>query len=209
VVWRLSHSVADRPPPPPKSIAERGAIPLDIFCRKLIGNTLPDIFCIKTKGITFTIVRIWLTFGEKCAVVVGMIEDCVKIGIVGGPCGVYALVRGGMVVYVGQSLNVFARISTHNNNMRRLLKGKRTYGQGLWRDVQVVFDEVWIWRCEERDLDREELAKIQAYRPEQNQRMNRPIKPVEEKIRHLPCIQALIKRAGEREPSIARRRIIG
>lgn len=140
------------------------------------------------------------------------IGERLRVSLVGGPCGVYALVRSGKPVYVGQSLNVFARIATHHNNMRKLLSTKKrvpTVTWPVWRDVAVVFDEVWFWRCAEADLDKEELGLIQRYLPQQNSRLNRPLKAFEAKIAHLPVVLELMKKAEARQGGEIRRRILG
>ena len=137
-----------------------------------------------------------------------MIEDFTAVSMKGGPCGVYALLRDGKVVYVGQSLNVFARVATHWNNLRRALRGKRV-SSGTWQDVVVNFNEVRFKRCAEGDLDAEELKLIQRYIPQHNHLMKRPVNPLAGKIAGLPCIQVLAELSDKRaQRPLHRRRVV-
>src|SRR5215469_1158054 len=139
--------------------------------------------------------------GIEYTKLVGMMDDFARIALGGpmGSVGVYLLLRQGEVVYVGQSVNVLARVNAHWNNLQRVRKGKKPYHTGGGYEWTVVpFDEVRIKRCLPCDLDREELALIQRYLPKKNTLLNRPEKPMEKNIRDLPCIQALFKKAEER-----------
>src|SRR5215469_4739254 len=139
--------------------------------------------------------------GIEYTKLVGMMDDFARIALGGpmGSVGVYLLLRQGEVVYVGQSVNVLARVNAHWNNLQRVRKGKRPYRSGAtYEAVPVEFDEIRIKRCFPSELDKEELALIQRYLPEKNVRMVRPEKPMEKNIRDLPCIQALFKKAGDR-----------
>jgi hypothetical protein len=133
-----------------------------------------------------------------------MSEDFVSVSMKGGPCGVYLLLHAGKVVYVGQSLNIFARVASHWGSLRRLLRGKRS----SYPDEVVRFDEVQFKRCAERDLDAEEFALIQRYIPQHNQLMKRPVNPLADKIAGLPCIQALAELSDKRAERPAFRRRI-
>ena len=77
------------------------------------------------------------------------------------------LVWRGRVVYVGQSVNVLSRISTHRANYERALKGKppRTHTN----ESRVIrFDKAFVKFCEVRELDRLELELIAKHKPEFN-----------------------------------------
>jgi hypothetical protein len=80
--------------------------------------------------------------------------------------GCYALVKGGRVVYVGQSKNVLLRLSTHRNTLRRLLKGKANYAGA--RRVVIHFDSVKLYPCPESELTSLERELIMFYNPELN-----------------------------------------
>jgi len=67
-------------------------------------------------------------------------------------CGVYFLLRGRRVVYVGQSINILARIATHAAS-----EDKR----GRW--------DAWAYvPCEARRLDAVEGEYIRRFRPPLN-----------------------------------------
>jgi predicted GIY-YIG superfamily endonuclease len=69
-------------------------------------------------------------------------------------CGIYFLIRGERIVYVGQSKNVLRRIGRHVDN------GK-------------IFDSFSFCPCAESDLDRLEAAYIAALYPENNYSLGR------------------------------------
>ena len=79
-------------------------------------------------------------------------------------CGIYALVREGTVVYVGQSKKMLARISAHKSNWGRK-------AMPAWMPVSlrgVLFDEVHVLPCRVEDLDRIERGLIDLYKPKYN-----------------------------------------
>ncbi len=80
--------------------------------------------------------------------------------------GVYALVCQRRVVYIGKSINVLQRISTHRNNMRRKLRGKPT-SLGVQTPI-IIFDRVFVRFCAEGELDMWEFRMIEKYKPEMN-----------------------------------------
>ncbi len=80
--------------------------------------------------------------------------------------GVYALVCQLRVVYIGKSINVLSRISTHRNNMRRKIRGKPT-SLSVQRPV-IIFDRVFVRFCPENELDMWEFRMIDKYKPEMN-----------------------------------------
>lgn len=79
-------------------------------------------------------------------------------------CGIYALVRDGAVVYVGQSKKMLARVSAHKSNWGR--KATPTWMPASLRGV--LFDEVHVLPCRVEDLDRIERALIDLYKPKYN-----------------------------------------
>lgn len=84
--------------------------------------------------------------------------------------GVYALVREGAVVYVGQSKNMLSRVSAHRSNWGR----KST---PAWMPASIrgmLFDQVFIQPCPVDRLDRLEAEMILRYRPRYNIRIKPP-----------------------------------
>jgi len=97
-----------------------------------------------------------------------MLEGFVNVTAILGP-GVYALVRDGVVVYVGQSKKMLSRVSTHRSNW-----GKRTPAW-LPRSVRgILFDEVHVLPCRVEDLDLAERALINLYKPRYNIALKTP-----------------------------------
>ncbi len=85
-------------------------------------------------------------------------------------CGVYALVRDGVVVYVGQGKKMVARVEAHRSNWGR----KSTPS---WMPVSlrgVLFDQVFVLPCRVEDLNRIEAAMIDLYKPKFNVRLKAP-----------------------------------
>lgn len=84
--------------------------------------------------------------------------------------GVYALVRNGVVVYIGQSKKMLARIAAHRSNW-----GRKSVP--AWMPVSirgVLFDEVFVLPCRIEDLDRVERAMIDLYKPKYNIALKAP-----------------------------------
>lgn len=93
-------------------------------------------------------------------------------------CGVYALVREGVVVYVGQSKKPLARVSAHRSNWGR--KAMPAWMPASLRGV--LFDEVHVLPCKVEQLNELEKALINLYKPKYNIALKAPT-PVE--IAHL------------------------
>lgn len=75
--------------------------------------------------------------------------------------GVYALVHHGVVVYVGKSKTMLARIYTH-----RAQWGKKSMP---WLPVKgILFDEVFVRPCPLHLLDALEYDMINLYKPRHN-----------------------------------------
>jgi hypothetical protein len=84
--------------------------------------------------------------------------------------GVYALVRDGVVVYIGQGKKMVARVEAHRSNWGR----KRV---PAWMPVSlrgVLFDEVWVLPCRVEDMDELESAMIDLYKPRYNIKLKAP-----------------------------------
>lgn len=123
-----------------------------------------------------------------------------------GATGVYLLRLRGVVVYVGQSLNLFARVAQHWQGMVRQRKGKLPYSTGNGYPVQVIeFDHVEAFYCPKKDLDKRELELIQQHLPERNTLMKR--KPFPElKLSELPFFQVLKEHKIAPQPTVKRRK---
>ncbi len=85
-------------------------------------------------------------------------------------CGVYALVRDGVVVYVGQSKKMLSRVEAHRSNWGR--KSTPSWMPASFRGV--LFDQVFVMPCRVEDLDRLERAMIDLYSPKYNIKLKPP-----------------------------------
>lgn len=114
--------------------------------------------------------------------------------------GVYLLWLEGKVVYAGKSKNICSRIADHQKAMRRgrPLNGKYN-GMRLSIANSFKFDQVMVKYCPPEDLDVEEIALIQRYRPNYNRQLNRGIPP--EALSKLACYQELLGKATVYENS--------
>lgn len=75
--------------------------------------------------------------------------------------GVYALVHKGVVIYVGKSKTMLARIYTH-----RAQWGKKSMP---WLPVKgILFDEVFVRPCAPAVIDELEYDMINLYKPKHN-----------------------------------------
>ncbi len=95
--------------------------------------------------------------------IVAMLEGFIDVSVMLRP-GVYALLRGGVVVYVGQSKKLLGRIYAHRTNHGRS-------GMPKWMPASlkgIAFDEVHVLPCAIEELDRLERALIDLYKPRHN-----------------------------------------
>ena len=84
--------------------------------------------------------------------------------------GVYALVRDGVVVYVGQSKRMLTRVSAHKSNW-----GKKSVPAWLPPSCRgILFDEVHVLPCRIEDLDVIEARMINLYKPRYNIKIKTP-----------------------------------
>lgn len=81
--------------------------------------------------------------------------------------GVYALVKKGVVIYVGKAKRLEARISAHRSVARTAARGGRI---PHWMPIRgFVFDQVFV-RCVHVDsLDAVEREMIELYKPRFNE----------------------------------------
>lgn len=77
--------------------------------------------------------------------------------------GIYALVAGGRVVYIGKAKQMISRICTHRSNARRKVP--------TWMPASakgIIFDEVHVMPCHPDQVDDLEHALINFYKPRHN-----------------------------------------
>jgi len=88
--------------------------------------------------------------------------------------GVYALCKRGIVIYVGKSKSLYARIYTHKHFANRGAKGKAVPS---WLPVKgIQFDEVFIRHCTLEALDDLEREMINLYKPKYNESLKNGLK---------------------------------
>jgi excinuclease UvrABC nuclease subunit len=92
--------------------------------------------------------------------------------------GCYALLNEGRVTYVGKSLNVLNRLSTHRNRLRRMLAGMPEGYRSQGRLI-LSFDSVRLYPCPMRELDILERELILIYKPECNVQVPRPTRAID------------------------------
>lgn len=81
--------------------------------------------------------------------------------------GVYALVKNGVVIYVGKSKTLYQRIYAHRHTERRAAKGKPIPS---WLPIRgFVFDQIFVRTCRLEELDKLEAAMINLYKPRFNE----------------------------------------
>lgn len=85
-------------------------------------------------------------------------------------CGVYALLREGVVVYVGQGKKMLARVQAHKSNWGR--KSTPAWMPASLRGV--LFDQVFVLPCRVEDLDELERTMIDLYKPKLNIKLKAP-----------------------------------
>lgn len=106
-----------------------------------------------------------------------MLEGFVNVSAILS-AGVYALIRGGVVVYIGQSKRMLSRVAAHKSNW-----GKKRLPAWMPASIRgVLFDEVWVLPCRVEDLDTVEAKLINLYKPRYNIKIKTP-EPV--KLAHL------------------------
>lgn len=88
--------------------------------------------------------------------------------------GVYALVKNGVVIYVGKSKSVYQRIYTHRHLAKRAKQGKTIPD---WLPTKgFVFDQVYIRPCTVDELDALEVEMINKYKPRYNESLKNGLK---------------------------------
>lgn len=93
--------------------------------------------------------------------------------------GLYALLYGGVVVYIGQSKVPLNRVYAH-----RSLRSRKA---PAWLPIKgMLFDEVHILPCSVDRLDEVERALIDLYKPKYNVKLKSPHPVATELIVNLP-----------------------
>lgn len=88
-----------------------------------------------------------------------------------GPSGVYLLLRGDEVLYAGQAINVYQRLSTHYNTKKRGGPVPCLMVLAATDEVRtrpIPFNRVLVKLCPKADLDRLEIALIDRFDPPYN-----------------------------------------
>lgn len=96
-----------------------------------------------------------------------MLEGFVNVSVMLKP-GVYALVKDGAVVYIGQSKQPLSRIYAHKSLWGR----KKVPGYLPIRGI--LFDEAHVLPCRVEDLDLVERTLIDLYKPKFNIKLKAP-----------------------------------
>jgi len=81
-------------------------------------------------------------------------------------CAVYALVRKGVVVYIGQSKMLCNRLYNHCHNRGKKPTKKPWYGTAVYNGV--MFDAIWVRPCMLAELSLLEVQMIRKYQPKYN-----------------------------------------
>ena len=82
--------------------------------------------------------------------------------------GIYALVKDGVVVYIGQAKRPLTRIEAH-----RSLWGRKS-APGWLPIKAILFDAAFVLPCRVEDLDAMEHALIELYKPKYNVKLKSP-----------------------------------
>lgn len=115
--------------------------------KKCVGTTSP------AEVVTVTVVRREVSskpLPHRVPESIRSIDGLLELDLGQRYCGIYFLCKGNDVVYVGQSVNVIARIGTHQ------------------QDVSKSFDRAFFFCCKPEDLDRVERALIDELLPLHN-----------------------------------------
>ena len=95
--------------------------------------------------------------------------------------GVYALVKNGVVIYVGKSRQVYARLYAHRSTAGRAARAKLNGKPSpipTWLPAKgFVFDQVFVRPCTLDQLDSLERDMINLYKPRYNESLktSRPV----------------------------------
>lgn len=90
--------------------------------------------------------------------------------------GVYALCAKGVVIYVGKSRAMIARINTHRRAWIDKRKGAKSWLTDSLGIPALLFDEIHIRPCPPHKLDEVEREMINRYKPRYNVQLKTPEK---------------------------------
>lgn len=86
--------------------------------------------------------------------------------------GVYALLKNGVVIYIGQSRTMISRVYTHKVQWGQKARGKPSPD---WMPTKgILFDEVWVRPCSLDVIDELESSMIDLYKPKFNTKLKQP-----------------------------------
>lgn len=152
-----------------------------------------------------------------CGIMVGMIEKLRQRGFVEiyrakVPTAVYALVKAGVVVYIGQSKSIYDRIAAHHAALKRAGRKKAFPSKEIMEKPSVAcasidFDQVLAFFCERDELLRLEMRLINEFRPKHNIRVDTPLPNIEVDIVALAREVGIQYRRVEGPRQIYRRRV--
>lgn len=110
----------------------------------------------------------WPDLGDEFNTPAAKAFGSVEISAILGP-GIYALCRGGEIVYIGKAKLLVQRLYNQWNLMQRRKAGRPLPKTGAFSRVKaVVFNGIKVWPCQLSDLDRLEREMIAKHRPKYN-----------------------------------------
>lgn len=96
--------------------------------------------------------------------------------------GIYILLHRGVVIYVGKSKKMLARVYTHENRYRQKRVKNKKAGLDFIPVPGIQFDEVHVRPARLEDLDRLEAEYIDRFKPRYNTQLKRPGAPAELRV---------------------------
>ena len=127
--------------------------------------------------------EIMVDFGvEKCYHEIMIVESRLRtkgFSAFGGTfraVGVYVLLRGEEVLYVGQSTNVWSRVGLHYSTRERNGRARQHVSTGITWNVPIPFTSVMVLWCGRNELNDLELQFIKEFKPPFNVAVREPTK---------------------------------
>ena len=100
---------------------------------------------------------------------------------IGAMSGCYVLFWHDEIVYVGQSINLFARVNDHRNGYSRFLRGKEvSIDKRQTRTIR--FDHATLYFCPKEEMDGLERRLIAIHKPRYNVNFKNKVVPKKKKI---------------------------
>lgn len=97
-----------------------------------------------------------------------LVNELVDVPSLMGP-GIYALLRGDVVIYIGKAKVLIQRLYAHWNTADRVRRGKLVSDKNNVKTL--VFTGIKVFPCHASDLDKIERQLIARYRPKYNHRL--------------------------------------